>query len=127
MNVRKVNTEKDIRDYYFRLATHLAGSSVCTMLLAMNEEFGIGPVRLKRLVERYTKITRRLNDYGDGDKSDAELRNRLEELGLEEFATAMLKMHDIEDYRRDVKKMNAVSIKEAAEAQEMLRIMKGLR
>lgn len=126
MLARKTMTFKDIQDYYYRLSTHSIAKSICVLIIAINEEFGFGRERLSRLVERYRKITRGLNDYQDEDRADAEVRVRMAEIGLQEFADAIMATHHIEKYRQEVKKMNAVSIKEAQEVQEMLKIMKGL-
>ena len=56
----------------------------------------------------------------------SQIRTRLEETGLKEFADFMLRSHDIKKYRQEIKQKNVVSIKEATQAQEMLRKMKEL-
>ena len=126
MKARKVITFKDIQDHFYRLYTHSVATSICIMIIALNEEFGFGRERLTRLVERYRGINLQLNDYQDDAKVDAVIRSRMDELGLQEFSDAIMAMHEIKKYDREVKRMNTVSIKEAQQAQEMLKIMKGL-
>ena len=126
MICRKRNTFEDVQQFYFEHATSLVGQSLSVMIIALNEEFSFGKERLNRLIERYMDINRRLNDYQDDARSEAEIRTRLEETGLKEFADFMLRSHDIKKYRQEIKQKNVVSIKEAAQAQEMLRKMKEL-
>lgn len=123
---RKRYTFSDVQDYYYRLATHMVGHSISVLLLAMNEEFSFGKERLSRLIERYMQINHRLNDYQDGDRADAELRTRLAEVGLQEFADHILKTHEIKRYNQECKRMNTVSVTEAAKMQENLQKMKEL-
>lgn len=127
MQSRRRMTFSDIQEYYYRLATHTTAHSICVLLIALNEELGIGKERLNRVVDRYVRINRGLNDYQDETRSDAELRTRMSEIGLQEFADAIMATHDIKKYRQEIKQMNAVSVQEAAEAQRMLKIMKELR
>ena len=126
MMARKRGTGNDIQEFFFRLATHMVAQSVCVMVIAIHEEFGFGKERCTRLVERYKKINRHLNDYQDEVKSDAETRRMMAECGLQEFADQILSMHDIKKYRTEVRQMNAVSIKEAEEARKNLKKMQEL-
>lgn len=126
MQARKTHTFKDIQEHFYRLSTHAIAHSVCVLIIALNEEFGFGAERLKRLINRYYKINRSLNAYQDEARSDAEIRTRMAELGFQEFADAIMATHDIKKYRQEVKQMNQVSVKEAAEMQKALKMMKGL-
>lgn len=126
MKARAIGTGNDIQEFFFRLATHMVSQSVCVMTIALHEEFGFGTERCSRLLERYKKINRHLNDYQDEAKSDAETRRMMADIGLQEFADAIMAVHDIKKYRQEVKQMNKVSIKEAAEARKNLEIMQAL-
>ena len=126
MQARKKMTQSDIQEYYFRCATRTAANSICTMIIALNEEFGFGRERLQRLIDRYRKITRHTNDFQDENQADAYLRRRMEEIGLKEFGDYIMQTHNIKKYQSECKKMNAVSVKEAAEAQKNLLKMKEL-
>lgn len=126
MQVRKRGTFSDCQEHYYRLATKLVADSICVMCIALNEEFNIGKQRMQRLVERYCSINRRLNDYQDDARFESEIRQRMAEIGLQEFADHIMSTHDIKRYRQEVKQMNAVSVKEAAEAQKQLQMMQEL-
>lgn len=123
MNARKRGTFSDCQEHYYRLATKLVADSICVMCIAMNEELGIGKGRMNRIVDRYRKINSTLNDYQDDARFEAEIRTRMSQIGLQEFADAIMSTHDIKRYRQEVKRMNTVSIKEATEAQEKLKVM----
>lgn len=126
MNARNPNTINNIQDHYFRMATHMVATCVCTMTVAIHNEFGFGKERCARLLEQYKKINRHLNDYQDETKSDAELRTVMAEIGLQEFADQILQMHRVERYLREMNQMNKVSFKEAEEARRNLELMKKL-
>lgn len=126
MTARKIHTVKDVQEHFYRLSTHAIAHSVCVLIIALNEEFGFGAERLKRLIDRYYKINRSLNAYQDEARSDAEIRTRMAELGFQEFADAIMATHDIKKYRQEVKQMNQVSVKEAAEMQKAMKMMKEL-
>jgi len=126
MQSRRVNTFEDIQQYYFDHATSLVAHSISVMIIALNEEYNFGTERLNRLLARYQKINRHLNDYQDDAKSQAEIRTKLHNMGLQEFADYMLGMHTIQKYRQEIKNINKVSLQEAAEAQKMLQKMKAL-
>lgn len=126
MKARMRGTGNDIRDFYFRLATNMVAHSVCVMTISLHEEFGFGKERCGRLLERYMKINRHLNDYQDEALSDAEIRRMMDEIGLDDFCNGILRTHDIKDYCQEIKKMNMVSLKEAKEAREGLQAMREL-
>lgn len=126
MFARKRATFEDVQDYYFTKATDLVADSICVMLLAMNEELGIGKVRVKRVIERYMKINRHYNDYQDDTRRQIEIKQRLAELDLTEYADFLLSKHTIQGYHREMKQQNQVSVVEAAKMQEQLQIMKSL-
>lgn len=126
MFARKVYTFEECQKFYFREATETVAQSVCIMLIALNEELGIGKERLRRVVERYGKLTAHMNDYKDDVKSGAEIRSRMKQIGLQEFADQILSMHDLGEYQQEAKVRDRVSLKEAAEAQKMLQKMKAL-
>ena len=126
MKSRNTMTFKDVQDYYFKEATHLAATSVCVMLIAMNQELGIGKKRAERIVERYRRINMQLNDYDDDTRSDAEIRTRMQEIGLQEFADQMMGMHTLKQYGQEKKIRNSVSIAESAQAQKNLKLMQEL-
>lgn len=123
IRARNRGSFNDIQQFYFERATHMVAICVCTMTVALHEEFGFGNERCARLLERYKKINRHMNDYQDDVKSEAELRGAMAQIGLQEFADQILSMHEIEHYRQEIKNMNKVSVKEAAEAKRQLEMM----
>lgn len=126
MKSRTPSSFNNVQDFYFRLATHMVAQCVCVMTIAIHEEFGFGKERCKRLIERYKKINRHLNDYQDDAKSDAETRRMMTDIGLQEFADEIMATHSLNKLWQERKQMNTVSVKEAAEAKKNLEIMQSL-
>lgn len=126
MKSRKVFTKEDIEDYYFALACGIVGDSICVMMLALNEELGIGKERAKRVIERYFAINRHYNEYGDDVRREREIKQRMKELDLEDCAQHLYSRQSVKRYHQEYKKQNEVSVVEAANMQKQLKLMKEL-
>ena len=124
MKSRQV-THKEMQEYYFRESTKMTARSLCVMMIALNEEFGFSGKRIRRLFKRYMEINRRINDYCDNVRLEVEIRERLGKMKVADIADGLLKIHDIKEYRQEIKLQNRFNEKEADNVFEVMKKIRG--